>query len=51
MYSFAQEKAPLPQLVRSASKDALKVSFVAVQRKCYEPENKRKCTELERERT
>ena len=38
-----------PQLVWAALKDA-KVSSMVAPRECYEPENKRKCTEPEMER-
>ena len=49
MFFCTGERLP-PQLLRSALKDTLNASPVAAPRKCYEPENKRKCTETERER-
>ena len=44
------ERLFYPQLLRSALKDTLNAYFVAEPRGCYEPVNKRKCTERERER-
>ena len=38
------------QLLRNALKDTLSASSVAAPRECYEPENKRKYTELGRQR-
>ena len=38
------------QLLRNALKDTLSASSVAAPRECYEPENKRKCTEPGRQR-
>ena len=49
LFFFTGERL-LPQLVRSASNDRSKVSSVAAPRDCYEPENKWKCSEPERER-
>ena len=48
--SFCTEERLPPHLVRSASKDISKVSSVETPQECYEPKNKRKCTEPEMER-
>ena len=42
------EERPSPKLIWSASKDTNVSSTTAI-RECYEPENKRKCTESEKE--
>ena len=42
------EERPPPKLIWSASKDTNVSSTTAI-RECYEPENKRKCTESEKE--
>ena len=47
MFFYTGERLP-PQLVRSASKDT-KVSSMVAPAECYEPENKRKCAEPERQ--
>ena len=48
LFFYTGERLP-PQLVRNASKDT-KVSSMVAPGECYEPENKRKFTEPERER-
>ena len=48
LFFYAGERIRF-QLVWSASKDA-KVSSMVAPGECYEPENKRKCSEPERER-
>ena len=46
---FCTEERPPPRLVWSASKDT-NISSIAATRECYEPENKQKYNEPERER-